>query len=98
MKKSLLLALPLLLLAANSQASLRCANGIASEGDRSVEVQAKCGAPVSSNVIGYQKTRIGNRTEEVEILEWVYGPREGGMIYFLRFEGGKLIRIDSKRA
>lgn len=97
MKKSLLLCLPLLLLAAHSQASLRCEKGIASEGDRTVEVQTKCGTPASNNVVGYVKDRAGNRTTEVEVQEWVYGPREGGMMYFLRFEGGRLVRIDSKR-
>ena len=97
MKKSLLLCLPLLMLAAHSQASLRCAKGIASEGDRAVEVQTKCGTPDSTNVVGYVKDRAGNRTTEVEVQEWVYGPREGGMMYFLRFEGGRLVRIDSKR-
>jgi len=97
MKKSLLLCLPLWAIAAQSHASLRCENGIASEGDRAVEVQTKCGTPVSSNVVGYVKDRTGNRTTEVEVQEWVYGPREGGMMYFLRFEGGRLVRVDSKR-
>ncbi|MGY4533273.1 hypothetical protein ACVW0Y_002403 [Pseudomonas sp. TE3786] len=97
MKKSYLLCLPLLFLAAESQASLRCDKGIASEGDRQIEVQTKCGEPNSSNVVGYVESRTGNRTSEVEVQEWVYGPREGGMMYFLRFEGGRLVRVDSKR-
>ena len=97
MKKSVLLCLPLLFLAAHSHASLRCDKGIASEGDRTIEVQTKCGAPSSTNVVGYVKNRVGTRTTEVEVQEWVYGPREGGMMYILRFEGGKLVRIDSKR-
>ncbi|GLK91091.1 DUF2845 domain-containing protein [Pseudomonas turukhanskensis] len=98
MKKSFLLCLPLMAFAAASHASLRCDNGIASEGDRTVEVQTKCGAPASSSVVGYEKTRHGSSSTEVEVQEWVYGPREGGMMYFLRFEGGRLVRIDSKRA
>ncbi|WP_137888313.1 DUF2845 domain-containing protein [Pseudomonas sp. 2FE] len=98
MKTSLtLLGLPLLLLAGESFASLRCEKGIASEGDRMVEVQSKCGMPTSQNVIAYSKTRTGNRSEEVEVQEWVYGPQSGGMLYFLRFEGGVLKRIESKR-
>jgi hypothetical protein len=97
MKTSFLFCLPLLFLAAESHASLRCEKGIASEGDRTVEVQNKCGSPVSNNVTGYVKTYAGARSTEVEVQEWVYGPREGGMMYFLRFEGGRLVRIDSKR-
>ncbi len=97
MKKLFLLCLPLLAIATQSEASLRCAKGIASEGDRTIEVQTKCGDPVSNSVIGYVKTRTGITSTEVEVQEWVYGPREGGMMYFLRFEGGRLVRIDSKR-
>ncbi|PTQ68092.1 DUF2845 domain-containing protein [Pseudomonas sp. GV071] len=97
MKKSFLLCLPLLFLAAEGHASLRCDKGIASEGDRAIEVQTKCGEPASSSVVGYEKTRSGSTSTEVEVQEWVYGPREGGMLYFLRFEGGRLVRIDSKR-
>lgn len=97
MKKSFLLCLPLLLLAAQGHASLRCSKGIASEGDRAIEVQTKCGEPDSSSVVGYEKTRHGASSTEVEVQEWVYGPRDGGMMYFLRFEGGRLVRIDSKR-
>jgi hypothetical protein len=97
MKKMFLLCLPLLAIAAQSEASLRCSKGIASEGDRAIEVQTKCGEPVSSNIVGYEKTRSGARSTEVEVQEWVYGPREGGMMYFLRFEGGRLVSIDSKR-
>ncbi|MGH8433914.1 MAG: DUF2845 domain-containing protein [Pseudomonas sp.] len=92
-----LLCLPLFLLAGESFASLRCEKGIASEGDRTSEVLSKCGEPTSRDFIGYSQTRTGNRREEVEVQEWVYGPRSGGMLYFLRFEGGRLKSIESTR-
>lgn len=98
MKKLFLLCLPLLVVATPSHASLRCGSKIVSEGDRAIEIQTKCGEPASTSVIGYVKTRSGATSSEVEVQEWVYGPREGGMMYFLRFEGGRLVSIDSKRA
>ena len=33
---------------------------------------------------------------EVAVEEWAYGPRNG-MYQFLRFEGNRLIKIESKR-
>ncbi|MDX5370902.1 MAG: DUF2845 domain-containing protein [Pseudomonadaceae bacterium] len=74
--------------------SLRCPKGIASTGDRSVEVLNKCGEPVSKTVVGYVVSQRLN--VEVPQEEWVYAP-EGGMQYFLLIEGGVLTRIDSKR-
>ena len=74
--------------------SLRCAKGIASTGDRSVEVLNKCGQPVSKSVVGYVVS--DRQSIEVPQEEWVYTP-EGGMQYFLLIEGGVLKRIDSRR-
>ena len=74
--------------------TLRCGSQLISAGDRQFEVQQKCGEPVARNLIGYK--RSANRREEVEIDEWIYGP-SNGMYQYLRFEGGRLIRIDSKR-
>jgi hypothetical protein len=89
-------ALPFILFfaAASADASLRCENGIASEGDRSIEVQAKCGEANSRDLLGY--TLNANGDQEKQIEEWVYGPRSG-MFYYLTFEGGRLKRVDSKR-
>ncbi|HSC84217.1 MAG TPA: DUF2845 domain-containing protein [Pseudomonas sp.] len=78
----------------DAHASLRCDNGIASEGDRTSEVRTKCGEPVSQAVAGYRYDDNGNR--EFQLEEWVYGPRNG-MLYFLQFEGERLKRIESKR-
>lgn len=80
--------------AGSHAASLRCAKGIASTGDRSVEVLSKCGEPVSKSVVGYAVSPRNNI--EVPQEEWIYTP-EGGMHYFLLMEGGVLTRIDSKR-
>lgn len=89
------LALPLLLLAADaSAASYRCGTKLASSGDRTIEVANKCGQPNSSNFVGY--TQVINGIGGVQIEEWVYGPANGAL-YFLRFEGGRLTAVESKR-
>ncbi|GFM83268.1 hypothetical protein PSCICN_39600 [Pseudomonas cichorii] len=95
----ILLALSGALAATSAQAStLRCGSQLISTGDRLFEVQQKCGAPVSQEVVGSKETYSSNyrRSEEVRIEEWVYGP-DNGMYRYLRFEGGRLVRIDSKR-
>jgi hypothetical protein len=92
---TLSLALPLILLAADaSAASYRCGTKLASSGDRTIEVENKCGAPNSRNFIGY--TQVVNGIGGVQIEEWVYGPANGAL-YFLRFEGGRLSAVESKR-
>lgn len=89
------LALPLLLLASHASAdAYRCNSKLASSGDRTSEVQNKCGAPNSHNFVGYTETVNGNQGLEIE--EWEYGP-SNGMLYFLRFEGGRLTEVESKR-
>ncbi len=83
------------LITANAQAALRCEHGIADRGDRTSEVLAKCGAPVSQAVTGYILDKEGH--EQFQKAEWVYGPSNGGMMYYLQFEGERLKRVDSKR-
>lgn len=90
----LFLAILLCLTSLGASASLRCDNGIASEGDRTSEVRTKCGEPVSQAVTGYTYDHNGNR--EYQQVEWVYGPKNG-MLYFLQFEGERLTRVESKR-
>ncbi|WP_439860906.1 DUF2845 domain-containing protein [Pseudomonas sp. MBLB4136] len=92
--RKLSLSTALLLSVTCAEASLRCDKGIASKGDRSVEVQAKCGEAASRALVGY--TQNANGDQELPIEEWVYGPRSG-MYYYLTFQGGRLLRIDSKR-
>lgn len=94
-----LLGVGLLSLTCAAQASsLRCGSQLISVGDRAFEVQQKCGVPISQEVIGSKETFSSNyrRSEQVRVEEWIYGP-DNGMYQYLRFEGGRLVRIDSKR-
>ncbi|KTB64703.1 DUF2845 domain-containing protein [Pseudomonas syringae] len=85
-------------LPAFAASTLRCGSQLISTGDRTFEVQQKCGAPVSQEVIGTKESfSIDYRqSETVRIEEWIYGP-DNGMYQYLHFEGGRLVRIDSKR-
>ncbi|MCY1281461.1 hypothetical protein D9M68_355840 [compost metagenome] len=83
----------LLPLAANAN-TFRCESKLVSVGDRSTEVQRKCGEPASRDFIGYSETTSGR--QEMQVEEWVYGP-SNGMYHYLRFVGGRLSEIDSKR-
>jgi len=91
-----------LLFAAVTEASstMRCGNALVSLGDRPIEVQDKCGEAHSREMLGYRTVRVrsfyGFRQEEVAVEEWSYLLR-GGMLYFLRFEGSRLVDIKSKR-
>ncbi len=94
-----LLSVGLLSLTCAAQASsLRCGSQLISVGDRAFEVQQKCGVPVSQDVIGSKETfnSTYRRSEEVRVEEWIYGP-DHGMYQYLRFEGGRLVRIESQR-
>ena len=101
MKSVFTRALAILGLAALSGLSqadtLRCGSQLISVGDRMFEVQQKCGQPVSQDIIGYKETvNHFRQVDQVQVQEWVYGPNSG-MYQYLRFEGGRLVRIDSKR-
>lgn len=77
--------------------TLRCGSQLISVGDRAFEVQQKCGMPVSQDLIGTKSTFSHYRQrDEVKVEEWIYGPNNG-MYQYLRFEGGRLVRIDSRR-
>jgi hypothetical protein len=91
-----MLSLALAVAACQAQAAdtLRCGSQLISVGDRSGEVLQKCGEPASRDFLGYK--RSANRREEFQVEEWVYGPNSG-MYQYLRFEGNRLVRIDSKR-
>ena len=96
MKKLVVTALLTLICVEAHSATLRCENGIADKGDSFAEVQQKCGTPVSQAFTGYAVYRNGK--ERYEKHEWVYGPMQGGMMYFLQFEGRRLLRVESKRS
>lgn len=77
--------------------TLRCGSQLISVNDRMFEVQRKCGQPLSQDIIGYKETVNHYRqVDQVQVQEWIYGPTNG-MYQYLRFEGGRLVRIDSKR-
>ncbi|MCD5996295.1 DUF2845 domain-containing protein [Pseudomonas sp. CDFA 602] len=83
---------------ANAASTLRCGSQLISTGDRLFGVQEKCGEPVSQEVLSTGETygrRYGS-APAVRIEEWIYGP-DHGMYQYLRFEGGRLVRIESKR-
>lgn len=87
---ALLLAAPLL-----RAETLRCGSQLVSTGDRSFEVERKCGVPQQRDLIGYALSR--NARQEMVIEEWLYGP-SNGMLNILTFEGNRLTRIESRRA
>ncbi|ORC59859.1 hypothetical protein BZK31_09210 [Pseudomonas floridensis] len=77
--------------------TLRCGSQLVSTGDRTFEVQQKCGEPISQQVVSSREVvNYYRQSEEVIVEEWVYGPSHG-MYQYLRFVGGRLTEIQSKR-
>jgi hypothetical protein len=71
-----------------------CRNGIVSRGDLIVEVLKKCGEPAQN--FQRKETRIVTKgISIVTVDEWIYnfGPNE--FMYSLRFENGRVARIES---
>ncbi|VXB41897.1 conserved exported hypothetical protein [Pseudomonas sp. 8AS] len=99
MLKLLATSLLLSLCCATAQAgsTLRCGSQLISTNDIASEVLSKCGEPVSRDFLGYREVvDYYGYTSEVPVEEWTYGPKNG-MYYFLRLEGNRLVKIDSKR-
>ncbi|TWH77380.1 uncharacterized protein DUF2845 [Azomonas agilis] len=95
MKPIQLLSLALALLSPLTYAdSMRCGNQLVTAGDRGFEVERKCGPPEHREVVSY--ARSYSQGQEVLVEEWVYGPTNG-MFRILRFEGNRLVRIESRR-
>ncbi|MBE7373471.1 DUF2845 domain-containing protein [Pseudomonas lopnurensis] len=92
-----LLCLPLLGLQAQASSTYRCNSRLVSLEATTAEVRNKCGEPASNSLLGYKEVLddYGYR-HEVVVEEWVYGPNHG-MFHFLRFEGNRLRKIDSRR-
>lgn len=95
-----ILVIALLLLApccAQASSTLRCDSGLVSLDDTTNEVSSKCGEPLSRDFLGYREVLDEyGFYNEVAVEEWSYGPRNG-MYQFLRFQGNRLIKIESKR-
>lgn len=98
MRTSLIALLPLLLAtSAEAGSTLRCGSNLISLDDLASEVEAKCGTPVSQDNLGYREvTDYYGFTQEVLVEEWIYGPKNG-MYYYLRLQGNRLVKIESKR-
>ena len=75
--------------------TLRCGSQLVSTGDRTFEVERKCGAPVQRDLVGYT---LGPRARQEKVIEeWLYGPTNG-KLSILTFEGNRLVRIETRRA
>lgn len=100
MQRSLsILAVTLLMAtqAAFASTTLRCGSSLVSSGSTISEVLQKCGQPIARERLGsILKTGIYGERYELNVEEWSYAPRNG-MYQFLRFEGGRLVKVDSKR-
>lgn len=75
--------------------TLRCGTQLVSTGDRTFEVERKCGAPSQRDFVGY--TLGPNVRQEMVVEEWLYGPTNG-KLSILTFQGNRLIRIEFRRA
>jgi hypothetical protein len=75
--------------------TMRCGSQLVTTGDRTFEVERKCGTPEHRDLVGYTLSR--NDRQEFALEEWVYGPRNG-MLSILTFEGNRLVRIETRRA
>ncbi len=87
----------LLISTTEAGSTLRCGSRLISMDDLASEVEAKCGAPAQRDFLGYREViDYYGFTSEVPVEEWAYGPRNG-MYYFLRLEGNRVTKIESKR-
>jgi hypothetical protein len=96
--RCLLTALCLLLACtAHAGSTLRCGSKLISLDDTAEEVESKCGNPLRRDFLGYREVvdHYGFITE-LAVEEWTYGPKHG-MYFFLRLEGNRLVKIESKR-
>jgi len=79
-------------------ATLRCAGGVVAYGDTVEAVRARCGEP--DHVTGYQRrtdaptARNPGAFNLSDIQTWTYRRGYGRFVQNLRFEGGRLVRID----
>lgn len=83
-----------LLLTVNTGFAFRCEGAMIEVGDPKFKVLRKCGEPISKEEIGYTITK--DKTRELKIEEWVYGP-VGGCYIHLIFTGGQVSKIYSVR-
>jgi hypothetical protein len=112
MWKNLSTSIILLLLCASPSAasglSLRCGTDLVSPGYLKYEVLETCGEPLSREIVGeveiYDPGRIYERQQRrytgsgtkiiLYIEEWIY---DKGGLHVLRFEGNRLVKVESIR-
>jgi len=95
--RHLIAALSLVAISTSAHAAMRCATDLVEEGETSIEVIRKCGAPASREVTEPVIDANGTqRYKSVTVEQWVYGPNNG-MYRYLRFIDGKLVQIRSER-
>ncbi len=89
-KKAAMLLAALILLAGTPAMALqesggpRCGSDFVQIGDRAFLVFERCGPPIEIQFVG------------IEMEEWVYGP-VAGYYYFITFDRGRVIEIESER-
>ncbi len=95
---SILLFFTVSLISVNASA-LRCGTDLIVEGDLKIQVEEKCGKPISKEVIGYTLRRVpypgGSQEREHQLEEWIY--KFSRYYDVLTFEAGRLIRIEKIR-
>lgn len=95
MRPSLLLGLTLALIAGQSQAAIRCGGKLVEIGEKTFDVQGKCGKPLHQEEHDEAKyVKASGSSNHVET--WRYA-LPGGMNYDLRFVNGVLREITSNR-
>jgi len=104
MKKSglvLICSMLFFLAGAVKSEALRCGRDLVLEGDRKIEVLASCGDPATIDtwqetrrVRDFRWGRFWNVWETVVVEEWTYnfGPRR--FIQVIRFENGRVVKIE----
>ena len=84
--------------------ALRCGQAVVTEGDHRWEVERACGAPEAAErrVTYPYRFQVGGRPGAVDVLdipvivdEWIYERGPGRFPTLLRFENGRLIRIET---
>lgn len=91
------LLLPIWIADAEASSTFRCDSALVSAEDSLMEVENKCGTPIDRAQLGYKEFRDRyGYLYQIPVEEWTYGPSHG-MYHILRFEGGRLKEVDSRR-
>lgn len=85
----------IVLFASNPAHAMRCGSHLITDGMHESEVKALCGEPYSERSLGYISRGHHGYHREILVTELVYnfGPRK--LMRALRFEGGRLVLIET---